>query len=98
MLELGLEEPGHFHGRAGRARDAHAGQIVGLEDLLDAAVRDLVALAGLPVAGHDHPVAVAEREDGGAVRHRGHPALLGGRLGAPGEEMGRGALKDLGKA
>ena len=48
---------------------AHAREVVGLEDLLDAPGGDLVALAGLAVARHDHAVAVAEGEHRGAVGH-----------------------------
>src|SRR3989449_8452512 len=32
VLELGLEELGHLHGGAGRARDADAGQVVRSEE------------------------------------------------------------------
>ena len=45
VLELGLEQAGHLHGGAGGAGDADAREVVGLEDLLDAPVGDLVALA-----------------------------------------------------
>src|SRR5438876_483951 len=61
---------------AGRAGDADARELVGLEDLLDAAARDLIAGGRLTIAGHDHAVTVAYREDRRAV-HR--LADLGGR-------------------
>ena len=86
VLELGLEEAGHLHGRARGARDADAGEVVGLEDLLDAPRRDLVALARLAVTRHHDAVAVAKREDGGAVRGRRRLALSA-RLGAAGQEL-----------
>jgi len=53
---------------AGRARDADAGQVVGLEDLLDASARDLVPGGRLAVAGHDDAVAIAQREHRRSVR------------------------------
>ena len=98
VLELGLEEAGHLHGGTGRARDAHAGEVVGLEDLLDAAVGDLVALAGLAVARHDDAVAVAQREDRGAVGHPGHARRRRPRARAPGSRCGDVAAQELGEA
>ena len=62
VLELGLEELRHLHGRARRAGDAHAGEVVGLEDLLDATARDLIAGGRLAIAGHDHAVAEGRTE------------------------------------
>ena len=72
VLELELEEPDHLHGRAGGARDPDPRQVVGLEDLLHPATRHLIAGGGLTIAGHDHALAIAHGEDGGAVRHAGH--------------------------
>ena len=56
VLELGLEEPDHLHGRTGRPGDGHRRVAVGGEDLLHGPVGDDVALGGPPVAGHDHAV------------------------------------------
>ncbi len=63
MLELGLEQPGHLDRGPGRAGDRDRGVLVGLEDLLDPPVRDLVALRRLAVAGDHHAVRVPQGED-----------------------------------
>ena len=63
VLELRLEQAGHLDGRPGRAGDRDRGVLVGLVDLLDPPVGDLVALGGLPVAGDDDAVGVAQRQD-----------------------------------
>src|SRR6266545_1934397 len=72
------EQTRHLHGRSRRARYSHAREIVRLVDLLDPPARHLVALGGLAVAGHDHPIAVAEREYRRAVRNLGTAALRRG--------------------
>src|SRR5438093_957062 len=57
------EDPAHQVRTAG----ADVGELVRLEDLLDAAAGHLVAGGRLAVAGHDHAVTEAHRENGGAV-------------------------------
>src|SRR5262249_17354050 len=79
VLELCLEQPGHLHGRPRGAGNADPGQIVGLEDLLDVAVRDLIPLARLTVSRHHDAVTIAERQHGGAVRYGRHARRLGAR-------------------
>jgi hypothetical protein len=91
VLELGLEELGHLHRRAGGAGDADAGQLVGLEDLLDAAAGDLIARGRLAIAGHDHAVTEAHRKDRRAVDRFGQAGRL--RTLVTGDEMRRLAAK-----
>ena len=68
VLELGLEELHHLDRGPGRAGDRDAGEVVGREHLVDAAVGDRVARGRPAVAGHHHAVGVADRDDRGAVR------------------------------
>jgi hypothetical protein len=98
VLQLGLEEARHLHGGAGGARDPDRGEVIGLEDLLDAAVGDLVALAGLAVARDHHAVTVAEGEHGRAVGHRRPPSFSGHRRLRAGQEMGCGLAQVLDEA
>jgi hypothetical protein len=67
VFELGLEQLGHLHGRAGGAGDADPRVLVAFEDLVDAAAGDLQPGGGLTVAGQDHAVPVAERQHGRAL-------------------------------
>ena len=69
VLEFHLEQPGDVEGDAGRAGDAQHGVLVRREDLLDVPAGDDVAHRGAPVPGHQHAAGVAERDDGGGVRH-----------------------------
>ena len=72
VLELGLEQPDHLHGRAGGTGDGHRRVAVGREDLLHGPVGDGVALGGPAVTGHHD--AVGEPQG----HHRGPVAELGG--------------------
>ena len=68
VLELRLEQLHHLDRGPGRAGDRDAGEVVGREHLVDAAVGDRVARGRPAVAGHHHAVGVADRDDRGAVR------------------------------
>ena len=80
VLEVGLEEPGHLHRRAGGAGDGHAAVAVGREHLLHGPVGDGVALGGPAVAGHDHAVGVADGHDRRAVGDLHRAAVVEQRL------------------
>jgi len=95
VLQLRLEELGHLHGGAGGAGDADAREVVGLEDLLHPAARDLKARRRLTVARHDHALAVPEGEDGRAVGH-GHRAVDARREAR--EQVRRVTLEELHEA
>ena len=70
VLELGLEQLHHLDRGPGRTRDRDAGEVVGREHLVHAAVGDRVAGRRAPVAGHHDAVGVADRDHGRAVRDR----------------------------
>src|SRR5262245_20921151 len=97
MLELGLEEASHLHSGTGRAGDADRRQVVGLEDLFDPAVRYLISLTRLPVAGHDDTVSLADREHRRAMGNWRCPAIIGLDLEHAGKEAGRNPAEQLGK-
>ena len=77
VLELELEQPHHLDGRTCGAGDADHRMRVGGEHLFHVAMRDEVARGGSAVAGHEHTVAVAQRDDGGAVGDLGEGPPVG---------------------
>ena len=95
MLELDLEQASHLDREAGGAGDADARVLVGLEDLLDVALRNDVAHRGAAVAGHDHTAVERGGHDRGAVRDAGE--LTGGGAGRTGQHLGRLRGQEVGE-
>ncbi len=94
VLELHLEEPDQLDGDAGAAGDADARELVRREDLLDVALRDVVASGGAPVTGHHHAAGERRRDDRRAVRSDlGRDG--GTRQAAPGQQVRRVAGEEL---
>ena len=107
VLELDLVEPDDLDRQPRHAGDADQRVVIGLEDLLDVALRDQVARGGAPVAGHDHTVGVDRRDDGRAVRdggpvtHRAGQQLRGcgtDEVGERGRAGGVGVAQDAVRA
>ncbi len=97
VLELGLEQPHHLDGGAGRPGNGDGGIAVGREHLLHGPVGDDVTFGGPPVAGHDDAVPVAQGDhrgavpdvaDGGRRRTRRHGGRWRGRDGQTPDEAG----------
>ena len=96
VLELDLEQPDHLDREAGDAGDADAAVVVGVEDLLDVALGDVVAHGRAPVAGHHHAARERQGDDRRAVRR------LGGQSGdrrrtSAGEELRRVVAEEVGE-
>ena len=90
VLELHLEEAHHLDRGPGGPGDGDAGEVVGREHLLDAAVGDRVPGRGPTVTGHHHAAGEADGEDRRAVGDLdGHGTHGGVREARPREVVRR---------
>ena len=80
MLQLDLEQLGHFDAGTSRAGDRHRGILVDLEDFLDPALGDLKSFRRSTISGNHHTLLILDRQYGGGMGHA-HRAGPAHRLG-----------------
>src|SRR6185295_13505919 len=81
MLQLDLEQLGHFDAGAGCSGDRHRGILVNFEDFLDPAFGDLKSFRRSTISGNHYTLLVLDRQDRGGLwnAHRAGPTHWFGR-------------------
>src|SRR6185436_7307948 len=81
MLQLDLEQLGHFDAGAGSTGNRHRGIFVNFEDLLDPAFGDLKSFRRSTISGNHHTLLILDRQYRGGLwnAHRVGPTVRLGR-------------------